>query len=172
MNTGIYKTIQSFFITGNETDMKHLKVGDDAPYFEGMTDKNETVKLTDFRGKKLALFFYPAANTPTCTTEACNLRDHYQELKDKGIAVLGVSPDSVKKQANFSKKFAFPYDLLADTELTVLSAYGVWGPKKFMGREFDGVHRMTFLIDEAGKIAQIIDNVVSANHAAQLLALV
>jgi thioredoxin-dependent peroxiredoxin len=172
MNTGIKSALLSFFVNGSNSEMKHLKVGDAAPDFAATNDKGETVKLSDFKGKKLAIFFYPASGTPSCTAEACSLRDHYKDLQLKGIEVLGVSPDSVKKQQNFSQKHEFPYDIVADPELEILNAYGVWGPKKFMGREFDGVHRTTFMIDENGKIEHIIEKVRSANHAAQLLELV
>jgi thioredoxin-dependent peroxiredoxin len=169
MNTGIIKSLQSFFSNEETTDMKHLNVGDVAPHFEALNEKGETIKLSDYKGKKLALFFYPADNTPTCTAEACNLRDYYAELGKNGIEVLGVSPDSEKKHQNFIKKHSFPFSLLADTDLKILNDYGVWGLKKFMGREFDGVHRTTFLIDAEGKIEKIIDKVNAGNHAAQLL---
>ena len=149
--------------------MKHLKQGDKAPDFAILNEKNEMVKLADFKGKKLAIFFYPADNTPTCTTEACNLRDFYGDLQEKNIEVIGVSPDSVRKHQGFIKKHNFQYSLLADTETKMMQDYGVWGNKKFMGREFDGVHRTTFLIDENGIILQIIDTVKAANHAQQLL---
>lgn len=172
MNTGYKSSILSFLFKRENRDMKHLKVGDAAPDFEALNEKGETVKLSDFRGKKLALFFYPASGTPTCTVEACNLRDHYKDLQMHGVEVLGVSPDTVKKQQNFSNKYGFPYSILADTDLKILNDYGVWGLKKFMGREFDGVHRTTFLIDEKGKIEQIIEKVKSANHAEQLLDLI
>jgi thioredoxin-dependent peroxiredoxin len=172
MNTGIKSALLSFFVNGSNSEMKHLKVGDAAPDFAATNDKGETVKLSDFKGKKLAIFFYPASGTPSCTAEACSLRDHYKDLQLKGIEVLGVSPDSVQKQQNFSQKHEFPYDIVADPELEILNAYGVWGPKKFMGREFDGVHRTTFMIDENGNIEHIIEKVRSANHAAQLLELV
>jgi thioredoxin-dependent peroxiredoxin len=172
MNTGIKSMILSFLFNGSNSDMKHLKVGDAAPNFEAVNEKGETVRLSDFRGKKLALFFYPASGTPGCTAEACSLRDHYKDLQLKGIEVLGVSPDTVKKQQNFVKKHEFPYSIIADTDLKMLNDFGVWGPKKFMGREFDGVHRTTFLIDENGKIAHIIEKVITANHAAQLLELI
>jgi thioredoxin-dependent peroxiredoxin len=151
--------------------MKHLKVGDYAPYFAVPNESGIIVKLSDFIGKKVALFFYPADNTPTCTIEACNLRDNYSALQAQGIEVIGISPDGVKKHQNFIKKFDFPYSLLADTEGVMLNAYGVWGPKKFMGREFDGVHRTTFLINEKGIIEKIIDIVQSKNHAAQIFSL-
>ena len=172
MNKGITSSIVSFFTNSTNTDMKHLKVGDAAPDFAALNEKDEMVNLSDFKGKKLALFFYPADNTPGCTAEACNLRDYYADLKANGIELLGVSPDSVKKHQNFIKKYAFPFSLVADTDLKMLNDYGVWGLKKFMGREFDGVHRTTFLIDENGKIEHIIDKVETGNHAAQLLELV
>lgn len=149
--------------------MAKLKVGDAAPNFSGVNEKNETIGLSDFKGKKLILFFYPKDNTPGCTAEACNLRDHFSELKKAGYGLLGVSPDSVKKHQNFINKFEFPFSLLADTEKEVIQAFGVWGPKKFMGREFDGVLRTTFVIDEKGVIERVIDKVKTKDHAAQIL---
>ena len=149
--------------------MTHLKVGDKAPNFEGVDENGNTIKLKDFKGKKLALFFYPKDNTPTCTVEACNLRDNYDDLKENGYALLGVSPDSSKKHTNFIKKFELPYPLLADTERTTMEAYGVWGPKKFMGRTFDGVHRTTFVIDEKGKIEKVIEKVKAKIHSEQIM---
>ncbi len=172
MIKGIASLIPLFFKKRKTTSMKHLKAGDKAPDFALLNEKNETVNLSDFKGKKLALFFYPADNTPTCTTEACNLRDSYADLQAQGIEVLGISPDSIKKHQGFIKKYGFPYSLLADTDRTMMNDYGVWGLKKFMGREFDGVHRTTFLIDENGIILNIIDQVKSANHAEQILALI
>jgi len=150
--------------------MTNLKVGDKAPNFSELNEAGETISLKDYKGKKLILFFYPKDNTPTCTVEACNLRDNYAMLQKEGYELLGVSPDSSKKHENFIKKFDLPFPLLADTERNVLNAYEVWGPKKFMGREFDGVHRTTFVIDEKGKIAQVIEKVKSKEHAAQILA--
>ncbi len=149
--------------------MTKLKVGDKAPAFKGVDEKGESIQLSDFKGKKLILFFYPRDNTPGCTAEACSLRDHYTELKDAGYALLGVSPDTPKKHQNFINKFDFPFSLLADTELETINSYGVWGPKKFMGREFDGLLRTTFVIDEKGKIERIIDKVKTKQHAAQIL---
>lgn len=149
--------------------MTTLKPGDQAPDFSGLNEKGETVSLKDFKGKKLVLFFYPKDNTPTCTVEACNLRDNYQELKDKGYELLGVSPDSQKKHQNFIDKHELPFPLLADTELEVIKAYEVWGPKKFMGREFDGLHRTTFVIDEKGVIEEVFKKVKSKAHAAQIV---
>ena len=149
--------------------MTHLKVGDQAPELKGTNELGEAVQLSDYAGKKLILFFYPKDNTPGCTAAACNLRDHYAELRQHGFEMLGVSPDSERKHQNFIKKFDFPFHLLADTERETLNAYGVWGPKQFMGRKFDGVHRTTFIISEDGKIEKIIAKVKTKNHAAQIL---
>lgn len=150
--------------------MTHLKVGDQAPDFSGLNEKNETVSLSDFKGKKLVLFFYPKDNTPGCTAEACSLRDNFGALQAQGYELLGVSPDSVKKHQNFIKKFEFPFSLLADTELETIKAYGCWGLKKFMGREYESVYRTTFLIDETGKITEIFAKVKTKAHAEQILA--
>ena len=128
--------------------MTKLNPGDKAPNFIAKDENGNTISLTDYKGSKLVLFFYPAASTPTCTVEACNLRDHYSDLKNKGYNILGVSADTQKKQSNFKDKFEFQYPLLADEDKKVINAYGVWGPKKFMGREYDGIHRTTFVIDE------------------------
>lgn len=147
-----------------------LQVGDKAPDFSGKNDQGEVVSLSDFRGKKLILFFYPQDNTPSCTIEACNLRDNYSRLKKAGFALLGVSPDSERKHQNFIRKFKLPFPLLADTEQEVLKEYGVWGPKKFMGRSYIGVHRTTFIIDENGIIEGIIEKVKTRNHTQQILA--
>ncbi len=149
--------------------MTNLVAGDKAPFFEGVNEKGETIKLSDFKGKKLILFFYPKDNTPGCTAEACSLRDHFSELKASGYALLGVSPDSARKHQNFIKKFELPFSLLVDTELETIKAYGVWGLKKFMGREFDGVLRTTFIIDEKGIIERVITKVKTKTHAAQIL---
>ena len=149
--------------------MTHLKPGDKAPSFSGLNENGEKVLLSDFKGKKLILFFYPKDNTPTCTVEACNLRDNYSMLQEKGFELLGVSPDTQKKHQNFIKKFDFPFPLLADESLEVTKAFNVWGPKKFMGKEYDGLHRTTFVIDEKGMIEQVITKVKSKDHAAQIL---
>ena len=150
--------------------MTHLKVGDKAPNFSGVTEKEETVSLSDFKGKKLVLFFYPKDNTPGCTAEACNLRDNYEVLKKEGYELLGVSPDDAKKHQKFIQKFEFPFSLLADTDLSTIKGYGVWGLKKFMGKEFEGVYRTTFIIDADGTIEKIFDKVKTKDHAAQILA--
>ncbi len=149
--------------------MTHLKVGDKAPEFTAINQDEKEVKLSDFKGKKLVLFFYPKASTPGCTTEAKNLRDNYELLKEKGFEVLGVSADSPKRQKNFKVKNDLPFDLIADEDKKVINAYGVWGPKKFMGREYEGIHRTTFVIDESGTIEKIIDKVKTKEHAKQIL---
>ena len=149
--------------------MNTLKVGDEAPNFSALDEKGNSIAMEDFAGKKLVVFFYPKANTPTCTTESCNLRDNYTLLKGKGFEVIGVSADSHKAQANFKKKYNFPYPLIADVNKEVIDAFGVWGPKKFMGRTFDGIHRITFVIDENGIITKVIDDVKAKNHASQIL---
>ena len=149
--------------------MNTLKEGDKVPNFKTTDQDGNIVSMEDFKGKKLVVFFYPAANTPTCTVEACNLRDHYKELQESGYEVLGVSADTERKQKNFSNKFNFPYPLLADTNKDVISTFGVWGPKKFMGRKYDGIHRITFVINEDGIITNVINKVKSRIHASQIL---
>ncbi|MGX1930373.1 thioredoxin-dependent thiol peroxidase [Flagellimonas sp. 2504JD4-2] len=149
--------------------MNTLKAGDKVPEFSAKDQDGNTVNLSDFKGKKLVVFFYPRANTPTCTVEACNIRDHYGELQQHGFEILGVSEDTERKQTNFRNKFKFPYPLLADTDHAVIDAFGVWGPKKFMGRVFDGIHRITFVVDENGVVEKVIDKVKAKNHAAQIL---
>ncbi|MCL6273517.1 thioredoxin-dependent thiol peroxidase [Muricauda sp. 2012CJ35-5] len=149
--------------------MNTLKVGDKVPEFSANDQDGNPIKLSDYAGKKLVVFFYPRANTPTCTVEACNIRDHYSDLQENGYEILGVSEDTEKKQTNFRNKFEFPYPLLADTEHNVINTFGVWGPKKFMGREFDGIHRKTFVLDENGVITKVVDKVKAKEHAAQIL---
>ena len=149
--------------------MTTLKVGDKAPEFSVNNQHGETVNLKDFKGKKVVLFFYPKASTPGCTAEACNLRDNYSSFQDKGYEIIGVSADSEKRQLNFSNKQELPYSLLADENKDVIMAYGVWGPKKFMGREYDGIHRTTFVIDENGMISDVISKVKTKDHTAQIL---
>jgi len=148
--------------------MNTLNVGDVVPEFNVHDEQGNQVRLSDYKGKKLIVFFYPRANTPGCTAEACNLRDHYKEILKKGYAILGVSADNQRKQSNFKNKYEFPFPLLADTEHEVINAFGVWGPKKFMGRSFDGIHRKTFVLDEDGVVVQRIDKVKTRDHAAQL----
>lgn len=149
--------------------MTHLKEGDSIPEFSGKNELGEMMSNDDFKSKKFILFFYPKDDTPGCTAAACSLRDSYADLKAKGYELLGVSPDSEKKHQGFIKKYGFPFHLISDTNQAVMNAFGVWGPKKFMGREFDGVHRTTFVVDEAGKIEKVFTKVRTKDHAAQIL---
>ncbi|MGB0788811.1 MAG: thioredoxin-dependent thiol peroxidase [Marinirhabdus sp.] len=149
--------------------MKTLQVGDTVPNFVVTDHNGSTVDFSTYRGKKVIVFFYPKANTPGCTAESCNLRDNYKALQDEGYELLGVSADTVKRQKNFAEKYSFQYPLLADTEKEAINAFGVWGPKKFMGRTYNGIHRKTFVVDEGGKVSRVIDKVKTKDHAAQLL---
>lgn len=146
-----------------------LQIGDKAPAFS-CKDQNETiVNLSDFAGKKVVLFFYPKASTPGCTAEACDLNNNYERFVSLGYQIIGVSADSVKAQKKFSDKYQFHYPLLADENKEIIDAYGVWGPKKFMGREYDGINRTTFIIDEKGIIENIISQVKTKEHTQQIL---
>ena len=147
-----------------------LPAGIPAPDFELLDDTNVPRKLSDFRGKKVVLYFYPEDDTPGCTREACNFRDDYSAYEKAGIAILGVSPDNVKSHVKFKQKFKLPFPLLADEGHKVCDLYGVWGPKKLMGREYQGVLRTTFLIDEHGKIVKVFEKVRPAEHSAEVLA--
>lgn len=149
--------------------MTTLKVGEKAPNFEAKDQNENTIRLSDYKGKKLVLFFYPRASTPGCTVEACNLRDNYQQFLKKGYAILGVSADTSKKQENFRNKNKLPFPLLADVNKVVINAYKVWGPKKFMGKEYEGIYRTTFIIDENGELEDIIVKVKTKEHTAQIL---
>lgn len=149
--------------------MFHLKEGDFAPDFEVQNQEGQPVRLSDFRGKKVVLFFYPADNTPTCTVEVCNLRDEFADLRAANFELLGISPDSAKTHRSFIGKHGLPFALLADTDLAVANSYGIFGEKTLFGRTYDGIHRTTFLIDEAGKIQRIISDVHSKDHARQIL---
>ncbi len=138
-----------------------------------LPDETGTVRrLSDFRGRVVVLYFYPKDDTPGCTTEACNFRDDYSAYVNADVVILGVSPDDTKSHAKFKEKYALPFPLLADDDHKVCDQYGVWGPKKFMGREYDGVLRTTFLIDKNGKIAKVFENVKPADHSAEVLAAV
>ncbi len=149
--------------------MTHLKVGDKAPNFSAKDQDGNTISLGDYKGKKLVVFFYPKASTPGCTAEACNLNDNYERFQSQGYEILGVSADSAKRQANFKNKYGFQYPLLADEDKAVIEAFGVWGPKKFMGREYDGIHRTTFVIDEDGILQDVITKVKTKEHTNQIL---
>lgn len=149
--------------------MTTLKKGDHAPDFSGVDQDGKLHSLADYSGKKLVVFFYPKANTPGCTAEACDLRDNFERFQANNYALLGVSADSQKAQGKFKDKFSFPFPLLADEDKKVIEAFGVWGPKKFMGREYDGIHRTTFVIDEKGIIEEVISDVKTKAHAAQIL---
>lgn len=139
-----------------------------APLFTAPDQDGKEVRLEDFKGKKVVLFFYPKDNTPGCTKQSCNLRDNYPLLKKKGYVVLGISADDEKSHRRFKEKFELPYPLLADTDRKLIKLYDVWGEKKFMGRTFDGINRTTFVIDEAGKIEKVISNVKTADHTSQI----
>ncbi len=149
--------------------MTSLTPGKRAPVFKGVDQNGNPVSLSDYTGKKVILYFYPKDDTPTCTAQACNLRDNYAALLDKGFQVVGVSIDPVKKHKKFETKYALPFPLVSDEDHTIVEQYGVWGEKKFMGKVFDGTHRTTFLIDEQGKIKKVIDKPNSKNHTQQVL---
>lgn len=146
-----------------------LQIGDKAPDFSGFDQDGKFRQLEDYKGKKLVVFFYPKANTPGCTAEACDLRDNFERFKANNYELLGVSADSQKAQLKFKDKFSFPFPLLADEEKEVIQAFGVWGPKKFMGRTYDGIHRTTFVINEEGVIEDVISDVKTKAHANQIL---
>lgn len=149
--------------------MKHLKIGDQAPAFKSKNQNGNPVELNQFAGKKVVIYFYPKDNTPGCTAQACNLKDNYSVLQEKGIVILGVSADSEKSHVKFIDKFNLPFDLLADESKELLNLYGVWGEKKFMGRVYDGIHRTTFLLDEEHTIVGIIEKPKTKAHAEEIL---
>ncbi len=146
-----------------------LKVGDKVPDFETVNQAGEKVKLSDFKGKKVVLYFYPKDDTPGCTAESCNLRDNYEVLLKQGYVVLGISSDDEKSHQKFIKKYNLPFDLLADTDKKVHEIFGTWGEKSMYGRKYMGTIRTTFVIDEEGKVAEVIEKVDTANHTAQIL---
>ena len=148
--------------------MTTLKKGDKAPDFLGYDQDGNVHKLTDYLGQKLVIFFYPKANTPGCTAEASNLAANYEQFKSRNYAILGISADDPKTQMKFKEKFNLPFPLIADQDKTIINAYGVWGPKKFMGREYDGILRTTFIIDENGYIQEVISDVKTKNHTEQI----
>ena len=150
--------------------MTNLREGDKAPSFSGANENGEIITSEDYKGKKLVLFFYPKDDSPGCTKEACNLRDNYRKFQKLGYEILGVSPDNSKKHKKFIDKYEFQYPLLADTDKEMIYAYGIWGPKKFMGREYDGLHRTTFIINEEGIIEKIFESVKTKDHSQQIMA--
>ena len=146
-----------------------ISAGIPAPEFEMLDDTNVLRKLSDFRGKNVVLYFYPADDTPGCTKEACNFRDDYSAYENANVIVLGVSPDDVASHVKFKKKFDLPFPLLVDDGHKVCDLYAVWGPKKFMGKEYEGVLRTTFLIDGNGNIVKVFENVRPAEHSTEVL---
>lgn len=149
--------------------MATLTLGDKAPQIKTNDQHGNTFDLSAMNGSKVVLYFYPKDDTPGCTAEACNLRDNYIDLIAKGYEVVGVSPDNLKSHLKFSEKFELPFPLLSDPEKVIIKAYGVWGPKKFMGKTYEGVNRTTFIIDENGNIEQIIEKVDTKNHSRQIV---
>jgi len=158
-----------FALAGKEIFMASLKIGDIAPDFKGIDQNGDEVSLQQFRGKKVILYFYPKDDTPGCTAEACNLRDNYQALLNKGFAVIGVSADSEQSHKKFAEKFTLPFSLIADTAKDIINEYGVWGPKKFMGKSYEGINRVTFVISENGTIEKVFDKVKTKEHTEQIL---
>ncbi len=149
--------------------MTHLKVGDKAPAFTGKDQNGQMISLGDFRGKRLVLYFYPEDDTPTCTIQACNLRDNYSLLKKEGLAILGVSPDDEKKHKKFEAKYQLPFTLVADPGHKIIDKYGLWGEKQLYGRNYLGLHRTTFLIDEKGIIQKIFLKPKNKAHAEEII---
>ena len=151
--------------------MSEIKLNDKLPVFSGVNQDGKVIYSQDFLGEKLVIFFYPKANTPGCTAEACNLSDNYHLLKKEGYEILGISVDNIEKQKKFHDKYSFPYDLIVEDNKEISRIFGVWKKKKFMGREFMGVVRTTFVFDEEGICKEIIENVKTKEHATQILAL-
>lgn len=145
-----------------------IKAGSKIPQFTGTLQSGAEFTSHDLRHGKYILYFYPTDNTPTCTEEACNLRDHSSAINKKGYKIYGVSPDSIKKHSNFIKKYSLPFDLISDPDLYVIKAFGVWGPKKLFGREYDGVLRTTFIIED-GIVTRVIEDVIAKQHSQQIL---
>ena len=148
-----------------------LKIGHKAPAWSGVNQNGENISSEQFLGKKVILFFYPKASTPGCTVEACNFRDNHEDLAAKGFEVVGVSADSVKRQSNFAAKQELNYNLIADEEKSIIMAFEAWGWKKFMGKEYEGIYRHTYVIDEAGKIEQVLEKVKTKEATEQVLEL-
>ncbi len=151
--------------------MNKLSIGSTLPDFSGLDQNGTEIAANSFHGKRLVIYFYPKDNTPGCTAQACSLRDDYSALLEQNIAVLGVSADTVGSHKKFSDKFQLPFPLIADTDKILLELFGVWGEKKFMGKTYDGIHRTTFLFDEAGTLISVIDKPNTKNHAQEILAI-
>jgi len=147
----------------------HLQVGDKAPAFTGIDQNENKISISEFKGKKLVLFFYPEDDTPTCTIQACNLRDNYALLTKNGFKVIGISPDDVRSHQKFTDKFNLPFTLIADPEHKIINKYGVWGLKKLYGREYMGLHRTTFVLDEKGVISKIFLRPKNKAHAQEII---
>jgi len=165
----IHSTVIKLFEKYMNKGSTHLKEGEKAPDFTTTNEMGEEVKLSDYLGKKVVLYFYPKDDTTGCTKESCNLRDNHQLLRKKGYIILGVSNDDEKSHRKFIKKYSLPFNLLADTSKDVVNKYGVFGPKQMFGKDFDGIYRTTFIIDENGIIEKIIKEVDTDNHAEQIL---
>jgi len=163
-------TIDHSPFTIQQNNMTTLTTGKKAPAFKGLDQNGNKISFTDFKGKKIILYFYPKDDTPGCTAQACNLRDNYSALLKKGFAVVGVSTDAVKTHKKFETKYELPFPLIADEDKKIVEQYGVWGEKKFMGKTYMGITRTTFLIDEAGKIIKIIEKPDTKNHTEEILA--
>jgi peroxiredoxin Q/BCP len=151
--------------------MTHLKQGDKAPNFSGKDQNGNAISSSQFAGKRYVVYFYPKDMTPGCTTQACNLRDNYDALNKAGISIIGVSADSEASHQKFITKYELPFPLIADEDLSVIKAFGVWGPKKFMGKNYDGIHRTTFLVNESGSIQAVISKPNTKSHAEEILEL-
>lgn len=150
--------------------MNQIKIGDRAPLFQGIDQNGKTVKLSDYKGQNVILFFFPKASTPGCIAEACDLQNNYDFFLNNGFAIIGISADSVKRQSNFSKKYGLNYPLITDENKTIINDYGVWGLKKLMGKEYEGILRTTFIVDTKGVIKTIIDKVKTKDHSQQIKA--
>ena len=148
--------------------MSLLKVGEKAPNFKGLSQNGESISLENFKGQRIAIYFYPKDNTPGCTTQACNLRDNDALLNSLNIQIIGVSADNVQSHKKFAEKFELPFPLIADTAQEILKSYGVWGPKKFMGKEYVGIHRTTYVLNEHHDIVGVIDKPNTKDHATEV----
>ena len=169
MNFKVLTLCVLFTINANSQEINMLKIGDKAPAINSIDENGKAITLEQFKGKKIVLYFYPKDMTPGCTVQSCNLRDNYQTLLDKGYVVLGCSADSPERHQKFIEKHDLPFSLISDESKEVLNAYGVWGPKKFMGKEYMGISRTTFVIDEKGIIEDIITKVDTKNHTTQIV---